>query len=577
MLKKLLPPAYLHQQLLKRGSRYFVTAGADPCLLNFSNYLLDHNADANTDSETGASHCFSAVNAQTAVATAAGFAFNQPRIKDRLCSAGKGSDLTVPCVLASGTEIGGIAQSLLAFQSDISYNLPLLLLIGWSGATPGRLDEDVADLSHEALGTQPTETLEDQWRIKATQEMRKQKPQKPAAGSMVRRSRPEELQPYCTGHGEQLENVLSAIDVPYSVVPRININPNKVSSMQDYFFLLDVIVDKAFYHLLHGRRTPFAILFPENIFQPYHCSSARGFGDSTHHSDGGVRLLTRRDVLEQIVRQAGPNDVLLCNVGLTGEEMADIQLALRSKNATFLPVSGAGLISSVAAGIALSDSTVPGGEQRSIIVIDGDGSCLAELSGLANVGNWSAEVRFSPANRNRTLPCALHRFKHIVLNNGSADSSSTRYYYQQRAGEAVEVLDFQNGAPTAALDVSLSHVAKACGYRVLNHELRPASTSGAVNLKQSLYSPGEDPVMDRAELLDALTLLAKADGPCFLEVLVSSSTTAPVSAPVKRVEAAEAESAEELLQFAGPPSIAKRMTSAEHGKEFTEALRRDAD
>ena len=99
---------------------------------------------------------------------------------------------------------------------------------------------------------------------------------------------------------------------------------------------------------------------------------------------------------------------------------------------------GMGLTHSIALGVALAQP------ERKVIALDGDGSLLMGMSGMATIG----------AERPRNL-------LHVVLNN--------------------KVWGNTGGQPTHAASTSLARVAEACGYpRVVDHadieDIRAAAT-----------------------------------------------------------------------------------------------------
>ena len=88
----------------------------------------------------------------------------------------------------------------------------------------------------------------------------------------------------------------------------------------------------------------------------------------------------------------------------------------------FLTVGSMGHASQIALGIALRQA------DRKVYCFDGDGAVLMHMGSLAVIGS------LHPAN-----------YVHVVFNNGAHDSVG--------------------GQPTVGLQVNLSLVAKACGYR----------------------------------------------------------------------------------------------------------------
>jgi phosphonopyruvate decarboxylase len=107
---------------------------------------------------------------------------------------------------------------------------------------------------------------------------------------------------------------------------------------------------------------------------------------------------------------------------------------------------------------------------RPVYCLDGDGAVLMHMGGLATIAD------LAPAN-----------YKHVVLNNGAHDSVG--------------------GQPTVAFSVDLPAIARASGY------------------KKTWLATNED------ELREALTELAKADGPALVEVRVKKGSRKDLGRP----------------------------------------------
>ena len=136
-----------------------------------------------------------------------------------------------------------------------------------------------------------------------------------------------------------------------------------------------------------------------------------------------------------------------------------------------------GHASSIAAGIALQKP------DRNVYVVDGDGGSIMHLGALAVNGGLGAVHAVDGS-----APSALQS-EHVVVNNGAHDSVG--------------------GQPTAAFDVSLSAVAKGCGYKMVR----------------------EEPALTSAEALAALTDMRTTAGPAFLEILVKKGNRKDLGRP----------------------------------------------
>ena len=108
--------------------------------------------------------------------------------------------------------------------------------------------------------------------------------------------------------------------------------------------------------------------------------------------------------------------------------------------------------------------------ERRVYCLDGDGALIMHLGSLAIIGSRS------PRN-----------FVHVVLNNGCHESVG--------------------GQPTAGFDIDVPQIAKACGYR---------TTISATSLP---------------ELRTSLKSMSNEEGPCLLEVRVSSDSRKELGRP----------------------------------------------
>ena len=134
----------------------------------------------------------------------------------------------------------------------------------------------------------------------------------------------------------------------------------------------------------------------------------------------------REDAIKMIVDATNDTDIIVSTTGMASRELFEY----RAKNGQhhhqdFLTVGGMGHASQIALGIAQQK------KNNRVICIDGDGAALMHLGSLAITG-----------------VSKLNNFKHIILNNGAHDSVG--------------------GQPTVAFEISLSDIAKACGYQVTN-------------------------------------------------------------------------------------------------------------
>jgi phosphonopyruvate decarboxylase len=178
--------------------------------------------------------------------------------------------------------------------------------------------------------------------------------------------------------------------------------------------------------------------------------------------------LTREEAIALLIDRLGTDTTIVATTGMISRELYE-QRKLRGHNQAqdFLTVGSMGHASQIAHGIALA------APDNHTICIDGDGAALMHLGGMATIGTGP---------RLNML--------HIVLNNGAHDSVG--------------------GQPTAAFDISLIDIAKACGY---SHALGPCTTA--------------------TDIEAALNLLAGKRGPNFLEIRIRRGSRADLGRPTE--------------------------------------------
>ncbi len=131
--------------------------------------------------------------------------------------------------------------------------------------------------------------------------------------------------------------------------------------------------------------------------------------------------LLREAVIKKIIEKAG-EDIYVTTTGKASRELYEIRESLgQGHEHDFLTVGSMGHASSIALGIALQKP------HRKIWCIDGDGALLMHMGSMAVIGQHRPE-----------------NMVHVVLNNGAHESVG--------------------GMPTAALNIELIEIAKACGY-----------------------------------------------------------------------------------------------------------------
>lgn len=138
-------------------------------------------------------------------------------------------------------------------------------------------------------------------------------------------------------------------------------------------------------------------------------------------SYGNSFVLRREDVLRKIVDVAA-QDFIIATTGKTGRELFELREANGQNHAhDFLTVGSMGHCSSIALGLALNRP------EKNFWCVDGDGALLMHMGALAVIGS------LKPRN-----------LIHVAINNGAHESVG--------------------GLPTAAAQIDLTGVARACGY-----------------------------------------------------------------------------------------------------------------
>ncbi|MDR2659761.1 MAG: phosphonopyruvate decarboxylase [Spirochaetaceae bacterium] len=217
-------------------------------------------------------------------------------------------------------------------------------------------------------------------------------------------------------------------------------------------------LDEAFSELKR-RGSPFALVARKGTFSPYKAAATE---NGLNSMISKTLTMSREEAIEEIILSS-PRDFFFCTTGMASRELYE----LREKHGLgherdFLTVGSMGHASSLALGAA---SARP---DALITCIDGDGAALMHMGSLATTG----------VRKPRSL-------RHIVLNNGAHDSVG--------------------GQPTAAFNIGLSDVARACGY-------------------EQIFC------VDRREDL-RLALAAARNGPVFIEVRVKKGSRADLGRP----------------------------------------------
>jgi phosphonopyruvate decarboxylase len=192
--------------------------------------------------------------------------------------------------------------------------------------------------------------------------------------------------------------LLGTLDIPYELLP----NDNLLSSD-----CLSTCID-----LAKKLCSPVAIVVRKNTFSSYKPKEKEN-----------EYQLTRETAITMIADSLSPMDILVSTTGKASRELHEFRFKNNDNNLgkDFLTVGSMGHTSQIALGIAISKPS------RQVYCLDGDGSLIMHMGGMAIIGN--ADVS---------------NFKHIVLNNGAHDSVG--------------------GQPTIGFDIDIPRIAEACGY-----------------------------------------------------------------------------------------------------------------
>ncbi len=202
--------------------------------------------------------------------------------------------------------------------------------------------------------------------------------------------------------------------------------------------------------------SPYALVVRKGTFEPYHLQTHT----VTHY------LLMREESIKIIADRLGPRDVVVSTTGKTSRELFDYRVSSKSEcmGQDFYMLGSMGHASQIALGIALAQP------DRQVLCMDGDGALIMHMGVLPVIGTKH-----------------LSNFKHIVFNNGAHDSVG--------------------GQPTAAHDIDIPEIAKACGYSLAMR------------------------AVTRDQLVTQLDELRSAQGPALLEIRISRGARTALGRP----------------------------------------------
>jgi len=192
------------------------------------------------------------------------------------------------------------------------------------------------------------------------------------------------------------------------------------------------------FSVIKKKEAPAALIIRKGTFEP--CE--------LHHNEDSSNQLAREEAIKTVIDSLGPSDIVVSTTGKTSREVYEHRELAGNHNNDFLTIGSMGHCSQIALGIALAKP------HRQVFCLDGDGAVIMHMGSVAITGTQN------PKN-----------YKHIIFNNGAHDSVG--------------------GQPTAGFSISLTDVAKSCGYKMASL----AETKDEINTGMKLLKSSEGPAM----------------------------------------------------------------------------------
>lgn len=162
---------------------------------------------------------------------------------------------------------------------------------------------------------------------------------------------------------------------------------------------------------LKQNSKPYALIVKKGLFSQYNVNK-----QDSHYD------LTREDALNVIISKLGEEDIIVSTTGKTSREIFEIRESKKQGHDNdFLTVGSMGHTASIAYGICL-------GTSKNVYCIDGDGSFLMHMGGMAVIGS--------------NLPS---NFKYILNDNNAHESVG--------------------GQPTCSGSINIPQILLACGFK----------------------------------------------------------------------------------------------------------------
>ena len=207
-------------------------------------------------------------------------------------------------------------------------------------------------------------------------------------------------EPQHVKQGAITESMLKILDIPF-VVLSINTKPHAITRI---------------INLAKKNNRPVALLVKKNFFK----------GNLIINNTDNNFPCTREDVIKSLIKLTKKKDIIASTTGMASRELSEIRENLRVSNHTdFLTIGGMGHASQIALGIAITN------KNKRIICIDGDGSAIMHMGGMASIGSKK-----------------LKNYKHLLINNGVHGSVG--------------------GQETDGFRVNFKKIAIGCGYEYVN-------------------------------------------------------------------------------------------------------------
>ena len=236
--------------------------------------------------------------------------------------------------------------------------------------------------------------------------------------------------------GEATLRMLELVEIPYAIVAKDSNLSQDIANFK--------------HHIKNGRSVAFVV-------------KKGALVNGSEKKYANEALLSREEALKLILGSAKPDDVFVCTTGKLSREVHEYRESVgEGHGRDFLTVGSMGHSLMIALGIALAKP------ERRVFCLDGDGSMLMHMGGVAVAGVHS------PQN-----------LVHVVINNGAHETVG--------------------GLPAVSRKLELGGIAMACGY------------------KQKCLAETE------AELGAALAAIK--DGPVFIEVVCNLLSRADLGRP----------------------------------------------